>query len=253
MYEYDEEFYRYISQSAVDSARQLLPTLLAVLPGPVESVLDVGCGAGAWLTVWKSLNAQVMGLDGDYVKPEQLMVEPEEFVAVDLSVSFDLQRRFALAQSLEVAEHLPQDAAAGFVESLCRHADLVLFSAAPPGQGGENHINEQPYEYWRKLFHEQGYDMYDPVRSALQGKAEVKPWYRYNTFLYVKRGSAAHDVEALSAWRVADGQIATDISPRIYQLRKHVIRILPSGISTLLAILKKTLFGLSLQHRRGQG
>jgi SAM-dependent methyltransferase len=252
MYEYDEEFYRYISQGAVDSARQLLPVLRDVLPDPVESVLDVGCGAGAWLSVWKSSGTKVVGLDGDYLNPEQLMIEPQEFVAVDLSAGFDLQRRFGLAQSLEVAEHLPEMAAARFVQCLCAHADLVLFSAAPPGQGGENHINEQPYEYWRRLFQGQGYDMYDPVRSALQGKNEVKPWYRYNTFLYINT-RRADLVAALSSHKVGVSEKAADISPWLYQRRKQLIRMLPASASTLLAILKKTLFGLSLRFKRTPG
>jgi hypothetical protein len=35
-----------------------------------------------------------------------------------------------------------------FVYCLARHARrFVLFSAAPPGQGGEFHVNERPFEY----------------------------------------------------------------------------------------------------------
>ena len=184
MYEYDEQFYRYISENSARSARGLLPVLLEALPLSIDSVLDVGCGAGAWLQEWKTLGAEVLGLDGDYVRPQQLLVLEEEFQAQDLNCEFDLGRRFALAQSLEVAEHLPETSAAGFVASLCRHADLVLFSAAPPGQGGENHINEQPYAYWRDLFLAQGYGGYDVVRRPLLQDAAIMPWYRYNTFLY---------------------------------------------------------------------
>ena len=88
MYEYDDDFYGYINQGSIDSARVVLPALLAVLPHPVQSVLDVGCGAGAWLTVWKSLGAETLGLDGNYVRPEQLLISPGEFSAVDLSGAF---------------------------------------------------------------------------------------------------------------------------------------------------------------------
>jgi hypothetical protein len=35
---------------------------------------------------------------------------------------------------------------------------MVLFSAAPPGQGGEHHVNERTYEFWRGLFARHGYD-----------------------------------------------------------------------------------------------
>ena len=41
MYEYDNVFYNYINEGAVDSARLLLPALIEVLPDRVESVLAV--------------------------------------------------------------------------------------------------------------------------------------------------------------------------------------------------------------------
>ncbi len=253
MYEYDEDFYRYISEGAADSARELIPALLAVLPDPVQSVLDVGCGAGAWLAVWKSHGARVTGLDGDYVSRDRLLIDTGEFVAADLAQGFDLGSRYDLVQSLEVAEHLPASAAEGFVASLCRHADRVLFSAAPPGQGGENHVNEQPYQYWRDHFRRQGFAMYDPVRGALAEKSAVKPWYRYNTFLFVREDCEPRVHQALAPFLVADGAPVPDVSPVLYQWRKRLIRLLPVGVGTWLAILKKNLFGLSLRLKRSTG
>jgi hypothetical protein len=242
MYKYDENFYYYINQGAMDSARVVIPTLLSVLQKPVTSVLDVGCGAGAWLTVWKSHAVAILGLDGDYVRPQQLLISPEEFYPTDLSAGFDLKRRFGLVQSLEVAEHLPAASSAGFVQSLCRHSDMVLFSAAPPGQGGENHVNEQPYEFWRELFRQQGYELYDPIRQVLLTNKLVKPWYRYNTFLYVSTRSSADISTALGAHRIQQGAPVVDLSPPIYQLRKRLVSLLPGPASTALAIMKKTLF-----------
>ncbi len=253
MYQYDEEFYQYINRGAFNSANRVLPALIAVLPDPVQSVLDVGCGAGAWLNVWKTHGAEVVGLDGDYVNGEQLMVDREEFVVADLSKGFNLDRRFTIVQSLEVAEHLPEITAKKFVESLCHHSDMILFSAAPPGQGGENHINEQPYEYWRELFLERGYDMYDPVRPAVLSDSDVKPWYRYNTFLYVAENCKPKLRDALSVYRVAGGEPVRDLSPRMYQLRKRLICMLPSGMSTYLATLKKSLFLLAAKFKDGYG
>ena len=36
---------------------------------------------------------------------------------------------------MEVAEHLPGERAAGFVDDLANHGYAIMFSAAPPGQG----------------------------------------------------------------------------------------------------------------------
>jgi SAM-dependent methyltransferase len=252
MYEYDEVFYNYINRGAISSARALLPPLISALPCKIESVLDVGCGAGAWLSVWKSMGADITGLDGDYVRNDQLLIDTEEFIAADLRNSFSLQKKFTLAQCLEVAEHLPSTAAAGVVESLCQHADLVLFSAATPGQGGENHINEQPISYWRALFETQGYALYDPVRPVVSGNSTVKSWYRYNTFLYVNEECPEHIKEGLARHRVASQQRPKNFEPLLYRARKQLIRVLPDQISTLMAIVKKNLFKLSFKLRRNE-
>ena len=50
-----------------------------------------------------------------------------------------------------MAEHLSPEAGAGLVASLARHGDVLLFSAASPGRGGEFHVNERSPEYWRSL------------------------------------------------------------------------------------------------------
>lgn len=231
---YDTRFYDYIRDGAVRSARALLPLLLADLP--LTSVLDVGCGEGAWLSVWRALGvADVMGLDGDYVNRSRLLVKAEEFRPHNLATPFALGRRFDLVQSLEVAEHLPEQAAAGLVCSLTAHADLVLFSAAPPGQGGEDHISERPYEYWRALFAANGFVALDPVRAALAGNDGVEPWYRYNTLLYVRRERLAALPERLRRSLVAEGRPIPDVSPVLYRLRKLILRILPPAVQTVLS------------------
>jgi len=247
MYEYDKNFYQYINRGATDSAGVVLPVLLSVLQEPVDSVLDVGCGAGAWLKVWKSLGVRIFGLDGSYVGAEQLLIEPEEFSPADLSAGFDLQQRFGIVQSLEVAEHLPPESSEKFVECLCRHSDMVLFSSAPPGQGGENHINEQPYDYWRQLFRNQGYEMYDPVRPSVLSNRQVKPWYRYNTFLYVSSRLRADLGTGLTSCRVDPGEPVVDLSPPAYKLRKSLVALLPVSVRTALAIIKKGVFRYSMK------
>lgn len=238
MYQYDEKFYRYINQGAQVSAQSILPVVERALSMRVKSVLDAGCGEGAWLSVWKSMGAQVVGLDGAYVNTQQLLIEEAEFVPTDLSCEFDLQQRFDLAQSLEVAEHLPEASADVLVSSLCKHADIVLFSAAPPGQGGENHVNEQPYAYWRDIFAANGYLMYDVIRPSVLENNDIKPWYRYNMFLYVNENAAPGLHQTLENKRVSADEAVADLSPSMYQLRKRVISLLPAGVGTLLARIK---------------
>ncbi|MFK7977384.1 MAG: class I SAM-dependent methyltransferase [Halioglobus sp.] len=241
MYTYNQAFYQYINQGSLASAEVVVDALQAILPQKISSVLDVGCGAGAWLSVWKARGAAITGLDGDYVQRDALLIDADEFRSHDLATPFALETRFDLAQSLEVAEHLPQSAADNFVASLCASADLVLFSAAAPGQGGENHINEQPYEYWQALFDAQGYTMYDAIRDQVLENKNVMPWYRFNTFIYVKRGVLPRVHAAMAHCELPLGHVPADKSPKLYQLRKRLIWALPVKQRTQIAVLKKRL------------
>ena len=127
------------------SAQIVLNHVLNLIPG-VESVVDVGCGTDVWLSVLKEKGVKtIQGYDGNWVLDAEALAIPREcFSAVDLNKSFEVDRRFDLAMSMEVAEHLVPESSANFVRSLTRLSDIVLFSAAVPGQGGTNHINFHP-------------------------------------------------------------------------------------------------------------
>jgi SAM-dependent methyltransferase len=154
-----------------------------VQPG---SVIDVGCGTGAWLSAFLEHGIDdVLGLDAAYVDHALLRIPPEKFRSVDLVNPFSVSRRFDLALSLEVAEHLPTARSPGFVRDVVALAPVVLFSAAIPGQGGQGHLNEQWPEYWLALFEEHGYRLVDAVRTRFWDNRAVEPWYSQNSFFFV--------------------------------------------------------------------
>jgi len=238
MYSYDEQFFQYTNRVSARSAEVVVPLVYGALRP--SSVLDLGCGCGIWLAQWqRSGVTDVFGVDGAYVAEKDLAIPPACFRAHDLSAPLDLGRRFALAQSLEVAEHLPESRARGFVADLCHHSDIVIFGSAPPGQGGENHINERPYDYWRALFAEEGYDPYDFIRPQVSGRQEVAPWHRYNPILYVRQARADELPEAVRVTRVPAGSAIADLSSPLYKARKAIVRQLPEWATRALANARK--------------
>lgn len=239
MYEYAADFYRYLAPLALRSAERVVPHLKAALT--IESVADFGCGQGAWLNVWRAAGVAVLGVDGPYVDRSRLLIEPAEFHAADLGEPIDLGRRFGLVQSLEVAEHLPREKARQFVDTLCRHGSCVLFSAAVPGQGGEQHINEQPLSYWRRLFGDNGYAAIDYLRPLIFADREVQWWYRYNTLLYVKEDHIAVLPPAVRGSRVDDEAAPRNYYPLHRRVRNALIRQLPPDAANRLARLKASL------------
>lgn len=238
---YDSAFFSYVNTGAISSAEHILPLILNDLE--ITSVLDVGCGQGAWLSIWKKLGVNdICGIDGLYVDQESLLISKNSFIPYCLSDKFDLGRRFDLVQTLEVAEHLPKESAVGFIESIINHGDLILFSAATKGQGGDNHVNEQDYDYWRQLFAVHGYIVIDYFRLMIRDNKNIEPWYRYNLFLYVSSNRYDALPEKIKKCCVQDNVKLQDISPLHYKIRKRFVSFLPVWVMTKLAKIKEFFF-----------
>src|SRR5262245_37434535 len=139
---YDQGFYDVVADTASHSAAVVVPVILSFVQP--ASVVDVGCGVGAWLAEFSRRGtADVMGYDGDWVDWARLAIPYERVRAVDLTRPLTDSRRYELAISLETGEHLPAASARTLVQSLVHLSDVVVFSAAIPFQGGRHHVNEQ--------------------------------------------------------------------------------------------------------------
>ena len=181
---YDEQFFAAIDPESRASAQTVLPLVLDLVEP--ASAIDVGCGSGAWSRTLLDLGVDdVVGVDGPYVPPEHRV---DAFVENDLRRPLRIDRRFDLALCLEVGEHLPHERAAGLVDDLVRLAPVVLFSAAVPGQGGTDHVNERWPEHWVSLFEAQGWRCWDALRPWIRSEPSVAWWYRQNLFLAAAPG-----------------------------------------------------------------
>ena len=209
---YTEEFFTEISEGT--SAAIVVPVVLQYVQP--DSVVDLGCGLGGWLAEFKQRGAtEVLGIDGDYVPRHLLQIPPKCFLAADLTQPLNIGRRFDLAVSLEVAEHLPESSATSFVATLTDLAPVVLFSAAIPFQGGNHHINLQWPEYWADLFARRGFEVIDCIRELVWWNPRVSWWYSQNTFFFVSpEGFARHP--ALQAIRNGERKPLRAVHPDNY-------------------------------------
>ncbi len=182
---YGEDFIARRGSMPLNSANVLVPIVMRLVDP--RSVVDIGCGRGEWLSIFRESGLNdYLGIDGPWVSKKDLAIDPTNFVQCDLELPLDLDRKFDLAVSLEVAEHLSQENASVFVNSLCDLSPVVLFSAAVPRQGGTNHLNEQWPDYWAKLFASHGFKVFDCIRWQVWNDNRVGWWYAQNTFLYVE-------------------------------------------------------------------
>ena len=182
-----EYFSRNLLTGSRKSAEEIVPLLLRLLRP--RRVVDVGCGTGGWLAVFRALGVEdVLGVDGPWADRKKLEIPKGRFRVFDLKKPLRLGRRFDLVLSLEVAQHLPERCAQAFVSSLTGLGPAVLFSAAIPFQGGIGHVNEQWPEYWVEHFAREGYVPIDCVRKRVWGNPHVEWWFAQNTLLFAEKG-----------------------------------------------------------------
>lgn len=214
---YNKEFYDNQREGSSMSAQAVWPVVFELIQP--KSVIDIGCGVGTWLKCLEDFQiSHYLGVDGDYVDTEKLIIPKEKFVSYDLTAYYKASEKFDLAMSLEVGEHLPDATSDSLVKTLTDASDFVLFSAALPGQKGTYHINEQWPEYWAKKFAAQNFVAVDCIRKKIWKNTKIETWYRQNIVLYVKE-----DVLSLPGYehlqdlaKKTDADFLTRIHPELF-------------------------------------
>lgn len=122
-------------------------------------VVDVGCGTGSFVRAMNDLGVETVGCEMSararrYAERQGVTVYP--FLLAEHVSQVLVGSPYDVATCFEVAEHVPAHLAGRLVEYLVACAPVVVLTAAPPGQGGHGHINEQPQSYWIDLFEAAG-------------------------------------------------------------------------------------------------
>ena len=117
--------------------------------GPFETSLDLGAGDGHYSYVLSNHGIDATAVDIHPWELEQLPTKEVNCITHDLQEPLKLNRCFDLVLCIQMAEHLPKTAANNLCDAIANHCGgLLIFTAAPPGQAGDGHINCQPKEYW---------------------------------------------------------------------------------------------------------
>ena len=99
--------------------------------------------------------------------------------------------------SVEVAEHLPEPCADRYVDTLCAAArQWAILTAATPGQGGTDHVNEQPNEYWIDKLRCRGFELCMDLTAEWSGAWEAEricTWYYTNLMVFGRQDPPSND------------------------------------------------------------
>jgi hypothetical protein len=98
-----------------------------------------------------------------------------------------------------------------------RHSDAILFGAAFTGQPGESHTNTQLHSFWANKLLSNGYVLFDFFRPEFWADGRIEPWYRQNTFLYVKPSHPLYDILIRTGSRPCeDARFVDCVHPWLY-------------------------------------
>jgi 2-polyprenyl-3-methyl-5-hydroxy-6-metoxy-1,4-benzoquinol methylase len=182
---YTQRYFSAESDMTVPTAGAVVDELLKAF-NP-RTLLDVGCGTGVYIREFRARGISALGVEGSSHAIASAVCEAGAITQHDLRQPLHLEKRFDLVVCFEVAEHLPAAFAGVLAQSILRHGRDVAFSAAQPGQGGVDHINEQTSEYWIACFTQQGAvfdrDATDALRRAFRDR-EVVWWLPRNVLVF---------------------------------------------------------------------
>jgi 2-polyprenyl-3-methyl-5-hydroxy-6-metoxy-1,4-benzoquinol methylase len=183
---YDRRFFEKGGELKKQSSRRVAEVIDSFYD--FQTVLDIGCGSGLYIEEFHRMGKEVVGCDAS---PDAIEMAPGEFTVFygDVTKPILLNRRFDLVLCFEVAEHIKKKYSGQLVKNCARYGDRIIFTAAPEGQGGVGHINEQPYEFWIGLFAKSGfrYDraLSEKVRARMKEK-DVVSWIADNFMSFSK-------------------------------------------------------------------
>ncbi len=130
-----------------------------------------GCGTGDLLAPFEKRGLAVLGIDGSKVSQKYSAIR--NLVVFDLRKKYEPESKYDLCICLEVAEHIEQRYSNVLVGNLISSSpDNIIFSAAPPGQGGRDHANLKPYEWWIQKFNKHGFEFREQLTERF--KREMK-------------------------------------------------------------------------------
>jgi len=157
----------------------LADAILGIIPKG-QSILDIGCGNGAYVAYFNLHNRYANGVDGN---PAIDGVRGCKVMDAALPMNYFLHDWVV---SLEVGEHIPAEFEDMFIANLHDHNKFgIILSWAIPGQGGTGHVNERFNDYIIGKVWPLGY-RYDQTTSQVLRDTASAQWFK-RTLMCFKR------------------------------------------------------------------
>jgi hypothetical protein len=184
---YNPVIFEFFHSTATADAPFVIDAMCRTFPA-ARSWVDVGAGTGAFAAEARRQGLAVQACEQGRNGRRRAQSQGVDSQPFDLARTppADLFTPVDLAYCFEVAEHVPAGLASTLVAFLSSLAPIVVFTAAPPGQGGIGHINEQPLAYWKQHFAATGKRVDESRTEELASAFARAPsaWFAANVLVF---------------------------------------------------------------------
>jgi len=184
MYNVNKEYNKNYYGARMDFKNEVYPLMGNIFDNILKpkNVIDVGCGHGILMD---GLSCESVGIEASDEGFKQTKERGYEAHQIDLRLPLDFKRRFDLAISIEVAEHLEEEYADIFVDNLISLSNRILVTASPKVE--QYHYNPQSKQYWIEKFSAKGFSLSETTNVLVETMREKIPkarGYLYNNLMF---------------------------------------------------------------------
>jgi len=193
---YNKKFYDEMKEidRVTNSSKTLADAINSFLKP--KTVVDTGCGIGVYMSALEDKKIKCLGIEGSRLAIKYSVVNKRNIFLADITRKINLNKKFDLVLCIEVAEHIPNSKSNILVNNLTSFGDTILFTAAKKGQGGTDHINEQPSEFWINLFKRNSFILDAKTTEKLKIFCQKKKciWWITNNLLIFRKEKFNHNI-----------------------------------------------------------
>ena len=155
-----------------------------------SNFIDFGCSSGLYVLEVKNKMPHISVSGYEFAIDAVNNKVCDEIIEYDLTKSLNIDKKDnTLGLCLEVLEHISEDDWEPVLENISKLSDIIIFSAAHPGQGGTGHINCRPKLDWIRRFHKLGWVVdLDHTNHTINHMVNGYHlgWFRMNAMVLVK-------------------------------------------------------------------
>lgn len=161
------------------------------------NVADFGCGTGQYTKALVENGFECSGFDGN---PNTVTLTDGFGKVLDLSIPFDLKKKYDWVLSLEVGEHIPEKFEGIFLNNLVCHAkNGIILSWAIPGQHGDGHVNCKTNRYIITQMKKRGWK--NDKKSAIKLREQsTLGWFKNTIMVFVLKDNSKNISEKIKSF-----------------------------------------------------